>query len=163
MEWAPGAEEVYLTFGRAIDRLEDGDRQRYELSMRACENAVRLATIVAVGRGSPTVDCDDITWAIAIPQQSLDAACGGVAQYMRQHFEFPKFCDRVLEYIATQPDGFASVRDIERKFRGNARNGFDIGNVLDQLLREERIDKANRTGGSRGPSTGGYRVVEEEG
>jgi hypothetical protein len=162
VEWGAGAEEVYLTFSRDIDTLEDGDRQRYELSMRACENAVRLATNVAVGRGSPTVDCEDIVWAIATAQQSLDAAYGGVAQYMRQHFEFPKFCDRVLEWLAAQPTGFASRREIERKFRGNARNSFDIGNVLDQLLREERIEKASGAFGSRGPATTGYRVVEGE-
>jgi hypothetical protein len=29
--------------------------------MRVCENASRFATNVAVGRGSPTVDADDIT------------------------------------------------------------------------------------------------------
>jgi hypothetical protein len=160
--WGPGAEEVYLAFSGEVDALEDGDRQRYELAMRAGENAVRFATNIAVGRGSPTVDREDITHAIALSRQSLDAACGGVTQYMHEHFEFPKFCDRVLDFIACGEDGFASRRDIERKFRGNVRHGFEMQNVLDQLKREKRIEEANRTG-QRGPAAGGYRIIPEEG
>jgi hypothetical protein len=66
MEWGEGAADVYLAFSRKMDEFEGIDRQRYELGMRAAENAVRLATIVAAGRGSQTVDCDDIKWAVAV-------------------------------------------------------------------------------------------------
>ena len=94
--------------------------------MRACENAARFATIIAVGRGSPVVAAADIAWAIALARHSVEAACGGVAKYMRQYFEFPKLCDRVLEYIKASPSGFASRYKIERAFRGNLRNGFEL-------------------------------------
>jgi hypothetical protein len=56
-------QEAYLEFSRKIDAFEDSDQQRYTLGMRACENAARLATNVAVGRGSRTVDREDIAWA----------------------------------------------------------------------------------------------------
>jgi hypothetical protein len=162
--WGRGAEEVYFAFSRKIDTLEGGDRQRYELSQRACENAVRLATIVAVGRGSATVDCEDIGWAIALAQRSLDAACGGVAKYMREHVDFPKFCDEVHEWIKAQEGGWASDRNLQRDFRMRIRNGFELRNVIEQLKREERIVDANRAAvGSRGPAAKGYRVVGEVG
>ena len=158
--WGPGAEDVYFKFSRKIDTLESGDSQRYELSMRACENAVRLATNIAVGRGSPTVDCEDIAWGIAWAEQSLEAACGGVARYMRQYFDFPKFCEEVLGYVEAE-GGWASRYNIERKFRGNLRNGFDMQNVLGQLLREKRIEKADRAG-TRGPAAEGFRIIGDD-
>jgi hypothetical protein len=158
--WGDGAADVYKAFSGELDLLEDGDSQRHELSMRACENAVRLATIVAVGRGSPTVDVEDIGWAIVMARQSLDAACGGVAKYMREHYDFPKLCDQVLGYIVAE-GGWASRRDIERKFRGNLRNGFDMPNVIKQLLLEKRIEVASRAG-LRGPSADGFRVIGDE-
>jgi hypothetical protein len=158
--WGAGAEETYLAFSRKLDALEDGDRQRYELSMRACENAARLATILAVGRGSRTVDREDIAWSIALASQSVDAACGGIAKYLRDYLEFPKFCDRVLEYIIAN-GGWASRRNLERDFRGKSRYGFEMQKALDQLQREERIKRESRCA-SRGPAADGYALVEEE-
>jgi hypothetical protein len=76
--WSTGAEEVYFAFSKKMDDFESSDRKRYELGMRACENAVRWATIVAVGRGSPTVDKEDIAWAIAWTERSVEAACGAL-------------------------------------------------------------------------------------
>jgi hypothetical protein len=161
IDWGPGAKEVYLGFSREMDELEGKDAQRYQLSMRACENAARLATNVAVGRGSRTVDCEDITWAIDLASQSVDAACGGVDKYMREHFEFPKFCDKVLEWLAMQPERFASTRDIERKFGRHARYPFEVSNVLGQLVKEQRI-VADKRSSSRGPDAFGYRALPEE-
>jgi hypothetical protein len=159
--WGAGAEAVYLAFSRETDALEDANTQRYQLSMRACENAVRLATITAVGRGSQTVDVEDIEWAIALARRSVDAACGGVAQYMRQYFEFPKLRDRVFEWIGSQPNGFGAKYKIERAFRGNVRNGFELGHVLAQLVRENRIVVDARATGERGPAAAGYQIVRE--
>ena len=161
IDWGPGAKEIYLAFSRQMDALQDTDAQRYQLSMRACENAVRLATNVAVGRGSGTVDREDITWAIAVASQSLDAACGRFDKYMRQYFEFPKFCDEVLRWMSAQ-DGKVSRRDLERKFRGHSRRGFELAQVVDQLLREERIEVVAASVGTRGPVGRGYRVVVDE-
>jgi hypothetical protein len=97
--------------------------------MRVCENAVRLATILAVGRGSRTVDREDIQWAIRVAERSFDAMVGGVDKYMRKYFEFPKFCDEVLARLAKH-GGWRSKRDLERDFRSNKRYGHELDNVL---------------------------------
>jgi hypothetical protein len=160
IEWGPGAQEVYLGFSREMDALEGKDAQRYRLSMRACENAARLATNLAVGRGSRTVDCEDITWAIGLASQSVEAACGGVDKYMSEYFEFPKFCDRVLEWLKSQPNRFAPPHLIARKFGRNQRNAFEIDNVLRQLVKEQRIIDDTRSS-SRGPDARGYRALDD--
>lgn len=54
MPWGAGASEVYYGFSRKLDALAETDPKRFELGKRGCENAVRLATDIAVGRGSST-------------------------------------------------------------------------------------------------------------
>jgi hypothetical protein len=86
--------------------------ERHVLGMRVCENASRFATNVAVGRGSPTVEVEDISHAIEICKLSFEAMVGGIANYMREYYDFPKFCEQVAE--AFQQHGFISKRDIHR-------------------------------------------------
>lgn len=168
--WGEGAEEIYLAFSRKMDEFETSDRQKYELGMRVCENSVRLATNMAVGRGSATVDREDITWAIAWAERSFNAAVGGVRKYMRQYFEFPQFCDRVFEFIRTSHETvsragatlpFRSTYILKREFRGSQKlGGFQLDNVIDQLVGERRIFACGRPA-ARGPSSPGYAIEEE--
>ena len=158
-DWGPAAKEVYFEFSRRMDSLEDTNQQRYELGMRACENTARLATIVAVGRGSMTVGQEDIDWAIKLAERSFEAACGGVDKYMREYFEFPKFCQRVLDKLV-EHEGWRSKRDLERDFRSNKKYGPELEKVINQLKAEELI-KSEARSASRGPASPGYRLKEE--
>jgi hypothetical protein len=56
--WDDGAKKAYYAFSEKLDALEG--TKNYELSLRVCENAVRLATIVAVGRRSKVVERPDM-------------------------------------------------------------------------------------------------------
>ena len=64
-----------------------------------------------MSRGSRTVDREDIEWAVRVAERSLEAAVGCVQKYMREYFEFPKFCDRVLERLG-EFGGWRSTRDL---------------------------------------------------
>jgi hypothetical protein len=155
-----GADEVYLAFSKKMDDFENRDQMRYELGMRVCENAVRLATNVAVGRGSPTVDKEDIAWAIALSERSFDASCGGFNRYMQVYFEFPKFCDVVADAYCTE--GWIAIRDIHRRFGRRQRFGTEVDRVLAQLVKEERIIKDDHppppTGGKSSP---GHKWIKD--
>jgi hypothetical protein len=152
------AKAAYFEFSREIDQWEDKSRRKFELGMRAAENAVRCATIIAAGCGSPTVDHPDIEWALKWSRVSFNAADGGVEKYMRDYYEFPKFCERVLEFIRSQGDGFVSNRDLGRTFRRNMK----FGQALNQLEREDHIRRASRSK-SRGPAAEGWKVVDAGG
>jgi hypothetical protein len=156
MEWgSDAAKEAYFAFSQKMDGFEETDPQRFELGMRACENAARLATIVAVGRGSPTVDLEDITWAVALSERSFEAAAGGIVKYMIEYFEFPKFCTEVGEAIQAA-GGFMSDRELFRKFGRRMRFGNELEKALFQLVREERIERATRTPPYGGHAATGY-------
>jgi hypothetical protein len=145
-----GAKTIYFEFSREIDRWEDKDKQKFELGMRATENAVRCATNVAAGCFSDTVDVRDIEWALRWSRVSLDATDGGVKKYMHEYYEFPKFCERVVGFIQSQ-GGFVSDRELRRAFRRHMRYGNELEKATAQLEREGLIKRDHRRG-ERGPA-----------
>jgi hypothetical protein len=154
--WGVGAEEVYDRLNEEMVAEKDVRRER--LGIRVAENAVRLATIVAIGRGSKTVDREDMVWAAALVRLSFEAAVGGVEKHVREYYEFPQFCDEVEAKIRLR-GGQCSKRQLERDFRRHSRTGFELGNALNQLVKEDRIKQGDLR--TRGRSSPGYRLVEE--
>ena len=150
--WAdPSVAELYLKFSRKMDYAESGERRRYELGMRATEHAIRLATNVAVGRGLREIAREDMAWAIALSEQSFEAAVGGAEKYMREYLEFPRFCDRVAEAFRLQR--FISKPKVFRDFGRTQRWGNELGRVIEQLQKENRIQYAAQT-----PTNGGHKM-----
>ena len=78
---------------------------------------------------------------------------------MRNYYEFPTFCEKVLEFIQSQ-GGFVSEYILGRKFRSNQRRGFELENALKQLERECHIRKGSRRTGERGPAAVGWEIME---
>src|SRR6516162_1101336 len=154
------AKAAYFAFSREIDEWQEKDRRKFELGMRATENAVRCATIVAAGCFSATVDLQDIEWALKWSRVSFNAADGGFKKYMRDYYEFPKFCEQVVEAIRSQEDGFMSNRDLGRQFRRNMKFGHELEKALKQLEKEDRIRSRYRQK-SRGPAAEGWQIIHE--
>jgi hypothetical protein len=154
--WDAEAEEAYHAFSRKLDGLEG--TKDFTLSMRVCENAVRLATIVAVGRRSARIERQDMEWALALSELSWKAAVGGYDKYVQEFLDFPRFCAAVLAKLDEEAGGWMSNRDLERAFRSNKRFGHELAKtVLPQLVIEERIVAEDRgTGGRPSP---GWRLL----
>ena len=101
---------------------------------------VRLASIVAFGRGSRTVDEPDMLWARAIAMRSAQDMYEAVLKHMEDPKSHNAMCQEILEMLAESPDGFVSQRDIARKTRKYKAKGGDLKAALDQLKEEERIE-----------------------
>jgi hypothetical protein len=157
--WGLGAEAVYDAVVEEMIALAQTDPKHEKLGMRVAENAVRLATVVAIGRGAMTIDRRDIEWAVALVKLSFKAACEGVDRYVRDYFDLQRFCDEVLAKIA-EHGGARSIRDLKRDFRGNQRVGKELQTAIDQLKAEERIEWVELNPGS-GASSPGYRLTKE--
>jgi hypothetical protein len=158
MPWGPGAEEVYFSFSRKLDGLEETDPARAALSLRGCENAARLATIVAIGRGSPTVDRKDIEWAIKFAEHSIETALSDIDKYMQDYLAFPKMCAEVIAKIEGSAD-FRSEYNLKRDFRNKMKTGFELDTVIKHLKGERRIIEACKVEGGRGAAVKGYAIV----
>jgi hypothetical protein len=111
--------------------------------MRVGENAVRLATVVAVGRQSSTVDRLDIGWGAALAKLSFRAAVGGFEKYMRTYLDLAEACEWLMEELR-QKGGWLSRRDLNRGFRKFQKQGYELDRALKQLQAEERIKGAAR-------------------
>jgi hypothetical protein len=151
------AKDAYFEFSREVDRWQDRDKSKFELGIRGTENAVRCATIVAGGCFSGTVDHPDMEWALRWSRVSCEAAEGGVKKYMNDYYVFPRFCERVAEFIGQQRDEFATERDLTRSFRRHMKQGYELDRATAQLVKEGIIERASRRG-ERGPAAEGWRI-----
>jgi len=86
---------------------------------------------------------------------------GGVKKYMNDYYVFPKFCERVAEFIGEQKGGFASDRDLGRSFRRHMKHGYELERATTQLMKEGVIERGFRRG-ERGPAAEGWRIRREE-
>jgi hypothetical protein len=158
--WADdGAQDIYLALSAKMDECEAGGGADKDLCQRVCENSLRIATIIAVGRGAHAVSKRDIEFGIQLAEQSFDAVVGGAKRYMYQRFEFPRMCEAVLAKI-TAYGGVARKRDLKRDFRNSIRWGNELDRVLDHLVAEESIVLDSNLNSGPGPASPGYWLKE---
>jgi hypothetical protein len=113
--WGAGAEDRwvgYINKIRAMPSVEDR-----ELWARAPENALRMATVVAVYRGSRTVDLEDLEWGLALVEYSVRQIKRGLDEH-------------VLEQLA-QGELVKKIRDEFRR-AGRLKRG-DINRLCERL------------------------------
>jgi hypothetical protein len=153
--WADdGAADVYCEFSKRIDVVqEEGDENRYDLSQRVCENAIRIATIIAVGRGARAVWKPDIQFGIQLMEQSFEAVTGGVERYMFERFEFPRMCEAVFNKIVASGNRM-SIRELYRAFRNHQAWGNELDRACKYLEAEGRIERREDLGTSNRKSPG---------
>jgi len=164
--WGAGAEDVYFAFSRRMDELQDGNQRRFELAMRTIENVDRLATIVAVGRGSASVDIEDIEWGIRLAELSLDTLASDISRYITEYVEFPQLCSKVWEEVwsreTSKPPHWISDRNLERRFARSLKYGNELARVKDQLQREQRLRPCKGRRGDSGPVTDGWEALRDD-
>ena len=157
LRWGPGAKEVW----DELDSLAlEPDRMKQNMFARVGDMTVRLASIVAFGRGSRTVDEPDMLWARAIAMRSARDMYEAVLKHMEDPKSHNAMCQEILEMLAESPDGgFVSQRDIARKTRKYKTKGGDLIAALEQLKAEERIEFEIRK--TAGRSSSGYRLRQD--
>jgi hypothetical protein len=127
LPWADdGAADVYVEFSKRMDAIqEEGDYNRRDLSQRVCENSIRIATNIAIGRGARAVWKPDIQFGIQLMEQSFEAITGGVERYMFERFEFPRMCEAVFNKIVAC-GGRITDRELYRTFRNHQAWGNEL-------------------------------------
>jgi hypothetical protein len=161
--WTAEAEAEYVRFSRCLDDLQDRDKRRYELMLRAQENASRLATIVSAGRGAERVEVEDMRWAIRMAELSAANMQRDLAKYLREYFDFPKSCDVIWQAALNTQFRFISKRTCHRQFGRSQRHGFELDRATAQLVKEGRFVACQGREHATGPLTDGWRAIEDDG
>lgn len=82
--WGHGAAEVWQRLGRDLARREQEAPEEAPFLARTHEYAVRIATIVAVGRGASTVEVPDVEFGAALAMRSAVDVIAGARGYMAE-------------------------------------------------------------------------------
>ena len=90
--------------------MGDAEASLVSFLARTAENAIRLATIVAIGRGSMTVNAADMSWARAFTMWATQRMAEGAGLYI------------------ADSDNQAMANDVKRSLKGK-------GKVIADLLR----------------------------
>jgi hypothetical protein len=157
LRWGPGAKAVWDQLDESL-ALEP-DRMKRTMFARVADMTVRLASIVAFGRGSRTVDEPDMLWARAIAMRNAQDMYEAVLKHLEDPKSHNAMCQEILDMLAESPDGFVSQRDIARKTRKYKAKGGDLTAALDQLKAEERIEFDERK--TAGRPSWGYRLLQD--
>jgi hypothetical protein len=166
MAWGSGAKEIWFDIDAEL--LKETDPLRIDLFARVGEMTVRLATIVAFGRGSRTVDKVDMEWARALVKESTEGLHRDVLKYSINMQDFPGLCQRILELayanFAKTKDRFIKRRLISRGCTNFLKKGADLKAALDHLVAAERLEFACRPakGDKGGRSSDGYVLLEDD-
>lgn len=126
-----GSVEAHQAYMALAEQMED---ESNDLLVRTAEMAVRIASIVAIGRLSLTVSADDFAYGQELALQSARLMQRGTEERMADT-EHGRNVNEVLRYIREQRK--TTRRDVSRKFRGLDKRKRN--EILEQLVEEDAI------------------------
>jgi hypothetical protein len=83
--WGPGAKERWFDYEYKVRSKPSGEER--DVWIRVPEMALRIATIVAVFRGSDVVDLEDLEWAIGVAEHSATQIVEGLGSHYSEDME----------------------------------------------------------------------------
>ena len=167
MSWGAGAEQIWTDL--ADELREERDELKCNLFARVPEMTVRIATIIAFGRYSLTVDQADMKLARALAMKSAETLHEGVLKYTIDPQGFAALCQKVIDFAAASPEkyqlgnvsfNFISIRDLKRKSTVLMGKGGDLDAVLKHLSEAERLRYVVRQNPKGGQPSPGYVLCE---
>jgi hypothetical protein len=138
INWGVGAKIKWYSYSKSMRALPTEDQR--EVWTRAADMALRLATIVAVFRGSELVEVEDLDWAIAVCEYSTRQLEQGLSRHMLEDYERAE----LLDYVRAQ---FAERGRLTRGqvYKLCERKTNDRRKILDIVFTLEESDEIVRS------------------
>ena len=153
---ADGSHERYIAFSKEVEALIRSDADRGAFYARTSEMAVRIATIVAIGRlDDEQVRIADLEFGVSLSRASADMMATGAADYMADN-ENQANAQRIIRILRNR-GGRLSWRDLCRALQ-NAIRPRDLKDVLALLCDSGQIEK-QEVKPTSGPSTFWYQLL----
>lgn len=127
LAWGAGTEAAFTALRRSLDQRSDANPDESDYLQRVPENALRVATIIAAGRFSSSVDVSDFQFGADLALQSADMMLRSAREHMSET-EHQANSKMVLGIIKRA--GRISRRDLYRKIAGRIE-----GRALDGILK----------------------------
>jgi hypothetical protein len=156
LPWDKASEELFEAYVEEIESIED-DLQR-ELILRAPEQMVRIATILACCRFSKSVELSDMEIGQRIMKLSANTFQAGIDDAQQyQLMDHQDFVQELERHFQIKFGGQASRSQIERTFRHNKKNKFAIKDALDDMVQSGTLTKGWKETGGRDKQV--YKLV----
>lgn len=156
MAWGMQAEELYETLSEEMFARGDADPTEDTYLARTAEMAVRIATIIAAGRGSEVVEIDDMAMGRNIALASAEMMIAGAREHMADT-ETQAQSNRLLRIIKRH-GGRMKHRDLMRSLNGSLKKR-EVNDLIDNLIDAEEISKHEVTPDGGGTKSIMYRLV----
>lgn len=158
LTWCPdGAQECYKAFSAHIHALMAATPDHAALWGRTAEMALRIATIVAIGRleGDDSVRLADLEFGIAMATRSAEMMIAGAMEYMAEN-QNQADAQKILRIIRAR-GGMMKYRDLVQSLK-NSIKPRDLRDILAFMAEAGTIER--RPGGNdRGPEATVYRLI----
>ncbi|WP_420992273.1 bifunctional DNA primase/polymerase [Brucella sp. SA075A] len=152
---ADGAQAAYTSFSREIERLMEREVDAGAFYARTVEMALRIATIVAIGRlDDEQVRRADMEFGIEVAHQSARFMASGAADYMADN-ENQANAQRIMRAIKAR-NGRASQRDLVRSLQNSIRPR-DLRELLASMCEAGQLER-QEVKPKTGPSTFWYQI-----
>lgn len=157
--WGPGAEAAFVDMVEDIYRVCDRDSSAQAFYARSAETAVRLATILAVGRDprDPVVTLADFTWAkgfVMWCSKNLHRA-GSEHIADTDHQSATNAVRRAIR----EAGGVMTHRDLLRKLNHKIKNR-DLHDIIKALGEADQVGVERKTPEKGGPATVTYTLLK---
>lgn len=141
--WADAAAEArFHAFVGEIDHMAMSDATVTGSYARAAEMAVRIATIIAIGRGAGEVSAEDMDYGITIARLSARTMIAGVADYMAAN-ENQANAQKIIRIIRTH-GGRIKHRDLLKAMQHTMR-ARDLRDMLALMKDAGQLDSGSET------------------
>lgn len=138
--WCPdGSQKAYTSFGREIERLIEREPDTASFYARTAEMALRIATIVALGRlDDDQVRLSDMEYGIKVAYRSARFMAEGADDYMADN-ENQANAQKIMRAIKAR-SGRCSYRDLAQSLKNSIRPR-DLRELLQAMVDSGQIER----------------------
>jgi hypothetical protein len=154
--WDEHAEEHHAALSAEIKSVMDACPAHHKLMVRIPDNALRIATLIAISRAGPwdaAVTWADVEEGAAMAIEAARTAIDGVSNHMRRT-EYEGYVNEAKAFLQDSPS--VSHSDFVRKFQHLKTHDR---NVIITQLQEAQVLKCVKTKAARGPAGVSYEWV----
>jgi hypothetical protein len=132
---SPAAERVYLAILDRVEGMVEAENNDASFFARTGEMAARIATIVAVGRGSSTVSVHDMEWAASLAWWSAESMLRGVREHASENDHQANY--KLVRGIVEKA-GEISRSDLLRRIQGRV-DARTLDGIIKTLLESREL------------------------
>src|SRR5262249_46617625 len=142
--WGPGAKELWMKFEREVRGMPSVDDR--ELWIRAPEQALRLATVVAVYRGGSVVEIEEWKWAEEVVSYSMRQLIQALQRNLLEDLDGADLVERIRAEFQKKPEGELTQGAIRKLCERKTKDHRKIDQAIDHLVKCGDIVELNCAG-----------------